>query len=277
LKVSDDNFSVHINRQTGLPDEYSIKGVSFLSNTMHFNFWRALLNNDIGWKVGERMGKWTTAGKTVIVKSMVAKQDLNGRIMVESKVLFPETLAEVLINYLIDDSGSISLEFELNIPKEAQKLPRIGLQFEINNDFQNIEWYGRGPQENYWDRKSGAALGIYKSTVDNWLTAYVYPQENANRCDVRWLKLTANNGKGIYFQAPSSNPLSVSAWPYTQDDLINSKHYFEVPHRDKITVNIDHLQMGVGGDTSWGLPVHDEYLIIPNKTYHWSFIIKGVE
>jgi beta-galactosidase len=277
VKVAGDNFSVRISHQTGLPDEYTVNGVNFLSSPMNFNFWRALLNNDRGWKVQTIMDKWRMAGTTSLIKSIRAKQDVEGYAIVESRILFPETKSEVLVRYKIDGSGSVFIDFELNIPKEAQMLPRIGLQFEIPVDFQNIEWYGRGPQENYWDRKSGAAIGIYNSTVDNWVTSYVNPQENGNRCDIRWLKLSTNKGKSLYFQAPSANPLSVSAWPYTQNDLIESDHYFKLPHRDKITVNIDHLQMGVGGDTSWGLPVHDEYLIKPGKTYRWSFVMKGID
>lgn len=277
ITVTGKNFSVRFNYKTGMPDEYMYNGSSLLSTPIHFNFWRALLNNDNGWKVGKLMNTWKTAGINATVKSMEITQDKNGNAIVTSKIVFLQTNSDATIEYLIDSSGSITTSIELNIPKEAQSLPRMGMQFDIPGDFRNIEWYGRGPQENYQDRKSGAAIGIYKSTVDSWITAYVMPQENANRCDVRWLWFTDTNGKGLYFHAPSSNPLSVSAWPYTQDDMSRAKHYFEIPHRNTITVNIDHLQMGVGGDNSWSLPVHNEYLIKSGRTYRWTFVMKATE
>ena len=113
-------------------------------------------------------------------------------------------------------------------------------------------------------------------TVTDWVTPYVRPQENGNRCDVRWLSLTNDAGAGLRVDGSPGNPLSVSAWPYSMQDLATAAHDYELPERDFITVNLDHLQMGVGGDNSWGLPVNEPYRIKPDKVYQWSFVLTPV-
>jgi beta-galactosidase len=151
------------------------------------------------------------------------------------------------------------------------------MQFAVPSSLDQVAWFGRGPHENYWDRKTSAPIGCFASTVEKWITPYVRPQENANRCDVRWFSLTDKAGVGLRFAAGVSAPLSVSAWPYSMDDLAKATHDFALPRRDFITVNLDHRQMGVGGDNSWGLPVNDPYRIWPNKVYEWNFTVSPSE
>ena len=138
--------------------------------------------------------------------------------------------------------------------------------------FDTMAWFGRGPHETYWDRKTGAAVGRYVSKVADLLHPYVRPQENANRTDVRWVTLT--NAAGVGLRA--SGLLSVSAWPYTMADLEAGRHIHDLPRRDTITVNLDHKQMGVGGDNSWGARPHPEYTLPPNKSYSYTFRLQAV-
>jgi beta-galactosidase len=140
-----------------------------------------------------------------------------------------------------------------------------------------VTWYGRGPHENYWDRQTSAPVGRYESTVGDWVTPYVRPQENANRCGIRWFSLTDQQGGGLRVNAPPGEPLSISAWPYSMEDLATTAHDSKLPGRDFITVNLDHLQMGVGGDNSWGLPVNAPYRIKPNRSFRWSFTLGAAE
>ena len=140
----------------------------------------------------------------------------------------------------------------------------------------HVAWYGRGPHENYWDRRTSASIGLYESTASEWVTHYVRPQENANRCEVRWLSLVDKRGTGLRVEAPHHNPLSMSVWPYSQDDLASANHDFELPVRDFLTVNLDHLQMGVGGDNSWGLPVNKPYRILPDTTRIWTLRLQAM-
>ena len=138
-------------------------------------------------------------------------------------------------------------------------LPRLGMQMAVPARFDNLTWFGRGPQENYWDRKTGAALGIYTGNVNEIIHRYVRPQENANRSDVRWMALTDPNGVGLV--AVGMPTIDISAWPFTMQDLEQAKHIHEPAPGENITVNLDYRQMGVGGDDSWGARTHPEYTL----------------
>jgi len=133
--------------------------------------------------------------------------------------------------------------------------------------------YGRGPHESYWDRQTSAAVGIYMGSVEEQLTHYVWPQENANKTDVRWVCLTNKAGMGI--MAIGMPVIYTSAWPYTIEDLENAKHINELPRRDDITVNLDCRQMGVGGDDGWTAKArpHPQYRL-PAKNYSYTFRLR---
>ena len=152
-------------------------------------------------------------------------------------------------------------------------IPRIGMQMKMPNEYANMKWYGRGPHENYWDRKTGAAVGIYSQKVTEPDHVYVRPQENGNRTDVRWMTLTDKKGRGI--RVTGIPLLSVSAWPYSMEDLSKAWHPYEISERDFVTVNIDYKQMGVGGDNSWGAKTHPEYTL-PAKQYEYEFMIEPI-
>jgi beta-galactosidase len=145
-------------------------------------------------------------------------------------------------------------------------LPRLGMQMAMPAQFNKLTWFGRGPQENYWDRKTGAALGLYTGNVNELIHRYVRPQENGNRSDVRWMALTDPNSVGLV--AVGMPTIDISAWPFTMQDLEEAKHINEPPQADTITVNLDYKQMGVGGDDSWGARTHPEYTL-PAKPYHY--------
>lgn len=159
----------------------------------------------------------------------------------------------------------------MSIPTDTPNIPRIGITFETDKQMCGIEWYGRGPHENYSDRKSASEVGIYSSSIDKWITPYTRPQENANRTDIRWAKLKGPK-KNLIINAIDS-PFSMSAWPYTQDVLEKISHDFELKHSENNIINIDAAQMGVGGDNSWGLPVNDPYLLNPG-CYKFAFLLQ---
>ena len=147
--------------------------------------------------------------------------------------------------------------------------------------------FGRGPHESYADRKTSAAIGLYQLPVKEQIHHYSRPQENANKTDVRWLALQNNANSGLL--VVGEQPLSASAWPYLQQDIdfiagkdgsasasglvpVTTKHGAELLMRDLVTVNLDHKQMGVGGDTSWGRLVHKQYRI-PAKSHQYTFTL----
>jgi beta-galactosidase len=138
-----------------------------------------------------------------------------------------------------------------------------------------MTWFGRGPHESYWDRNTGAAVGLYSGLVENLIHDYVRPQENANRTDVRWVAFTDDDGFGLL--AVGMPLLYASAWPYTMEDLDKAKHIHELPRRDTVTVNLDYKQMGVGSDDGWTERArpHPEYRL-PLNTYSYSFRLQAV-
>ncbi|MDD4636992.1 MAG: glycoside hydrolase family 2 TIM barrel-domain containing protein [Bacteroidales bacterium] len=264
-------FDVTISRLTGLLSGYSVHGKSMIKGDVRFNFWRALTDNDEGWKVGSKMNVWKKEAEQFQLLDLRAIPDKDGSIRMKSYYRFEQTHSTALVQQTIRSNGSIEISFEMDIPDKAPNMPRIGLQFEIDKSLQQIEWYGRGPHENYLDRKTSAAVGIYRSTLKEWITPYVRPQENGNRTDIRWIRFSGKN-QNIRFTAVGSL-FAVSAWPYTQQTLENATHDFELKEHTNTIVNIDCAQMGVGGDNSWGLPVLDQYQLKPGK-YQYKFTIQ---
>jgi beta-galactosidase len=241
---------------------------------LRFNFWRALTDNDRGWKVDEKMGAWRTAGHDAVAERCTAATVEDG-VAVESVIRVPATGARADVRQVVHPRGVVDVQVRVEMPA-APEAPRLGLQCEVPAALKEIEWFGRGPHESYRDRRESAAVGMYHSTVEEWITLYVRPQENASRSDVRRVRFTSADGHGLLVSAPAAAPLSVSAWPYRQQDLEAASHDEELPRRDRITVNLDHLQMGVGGDNAWGLEVHPPYRIAPGRAYEWSFRLEAV-
>lgn len=268
--------TARVSAKTGLLDSYRIDGREMLAQSMRWNFWRALTDNDLGWKVDRKLAIWKDAGRETETISITPGTDSDQQAYVESESRIPGTGVMLKVRHTMIGDGTMRVQCIFRREKTDRKklppLPRLGLQFAMPASFEHIDWYGRGPHENYQDRKTSAAIGRYQSTVAGWVTPYVRPQENANRCDIRWIQFTDRAGIGLDIRGAS--PLSVSAWPYSMEDLAAATHDFELPSRDFITVNLDHLQMGVGGDNSWGLPVNDDYRIPSDGDYHWEFSIR---
>jgi beta-galactosidase len=283
LAVRDDGTTITVegpeavarfDRRTGLLSSLRVGGRDQIVGGLRFNFWRALTDNDRGWKVDQKMGAWRTAGREAVAERCTVTPGEAG-VAVESSIRAPATGARAVVRQVVGERGIVDVHVRVEMPA-APEAPRLGLQCEVPARMKEVEWFGRGPHESYRDRRESAAVGLYRSTVEEWVTAYVRPQENANRSDVRRVRFTAREGDGLLISAPPAAPLSVSAWPYRLEDLEAAAHDEELPRRDRITVNLDHLQMGVGGDNSWGLEVHPPHRIAPGRTYEWSFRLEAV-
>jgi beta-galactosidase len=183
--------------------------------------------------------------------------------------VLPAGMSRQTIKYTVYGNGDVVVTNDFVAGMEGlPDLPRFGMQMAIPGGFKNFKWYGRGPHESYWDRKTGAAVGQYSGQVKDLIHTYIRPQECGNRTDVRWMTLTDETGAG--WLAVGDSLLSVSAWPFSQDDLERAEHTFELRHRKDITVNLDLKQMGVGGDNSWGARPHEPYTM-PAASYSYSF------
>ena len=219
----------------------------------------------------QRLGIWKDAaihGKVASFKIEQPSKDI-AKVKVALALAAKDSAFESI--YTVFSDGRILVENELKAPKDLPGIPRVGMQMAVIDSIDNMQWYGRGPWESYWDRKTGVAIGIYSEKISEPEHLYVVPQETGNKTDVRWAKFTDDKGNG--FCVEGVGPLSVSAWPCSMNDLIEAKHPYEIPERDFNTVNIDYKQMGVGGDNSWGYETHPEYTI-PAGNYKYQFVIQ---
>jgi beta-galactosidase len=264
-----------VDGKTGLIKSYVLGTKEYLAGPLYPNFWRAPTDNDIGWKVPINMVEWKNAGIHATLKKLELVPAGSGMQLVGSYSL-PVSATDLHIIYSLLNDGRAFIDLCLDVSKTTPEMPRIGFQFTVPASYNQVKWFGRGPQENYLDRKTGALVGIYNSTVDNWITPYVRPQENANRTDIRWAQFTDSNGNGLQIQY-NQKLLGISAWPYSENDLETISHNNLLPQRDFVTINVDGWQMGVGGDISWGLPVHPEYRMIDKGRYEYAFYLKPIK
>jgi beta-galactosidase len=195
------------------------------------------------------------------------------RITAKLLLSLPETT--VVLSYLLRGDGTLSIHMLTDVGRDTPDVPRIGVQYALPSDLKNIRWFGRGEQENYRDRNTGTAVGLYHAQVEDWFTHYVRPQDNGNRTDVRWIEFTNKDGQGLRVKA-GTPLLGVSAWPYSMSDLETATHDYQLPERDFVTVNLDGFQTGVGGDTSWGEPVHKQYRLTRKGKYLFDFTLQGI-
>ena len=261
---------LRVSGATGNLSSWKSGGREQLVAPLRLNLWRVPTDNDNGWKVPKKMGAWKDAVAKAQLQSLVGH---GARLEAVWKLPVGATTARMAFDTRAD--GSVCVTVTLQPEGKAPELPRVGVQCALPGALERVRWFGRGPHENYFDRKSGAAVGIFRSTLGEWITHYVRPQENANRTDVRWIEFTDAAGRGVRVQA-EGRPFGVSAWPYAAEDLAAATHDHELPRRDFVTVNLDGWQMGVGGDTSWGLPVHEEYRLPAKNAYNFAVLIKAV-
>jgi len=288
LVVNNGDTEVTFDKKTGWLTQYTHKKNHLLKSPLVANFWRAPTDNDLGNGMQKWAAVWQTASDKLVLKSLSHQKIADG-FNVVSHYKTSDFIGDYQVEYTIKNNGQIHIQNNLTIElgQELPNLPRLGMQLSMPGEFQQLSWFGRGPHESYTDRKTSAQISLYKSLVKDQIHHYVRPQENANKTDVRWIALKNNDGLGLL--AVGDQVLNASAWPYKQSDIdfiagkdgeasasglvpVTSKRGAEVPMRDLVTVNIDHKQMGVGGDTSWGRLVHAQYTI-PAKSYKYGFTL----
>jgi beta-galactosidase len=270
--VSGDDFVVTIGKTTGAIESLKFKGNELVTSPLVPNFWRCPIDNDDGNGMVRRLGAWKNAGPGRTVESVTAEQVRPQLVRITAQAKLPVgDGTKYTTAYDLYGSGDIVVEARMEPVGDVPELVRFGMQMALPGKYSTMTWLGRGPHENYWDRNSGAAVGLYSGSVEDLLHVYTRPQESSNRTDVRWLTLTDNDGSGL--MAVGMPLLSVSAWPYSMDDLAKAMHINELPRRDFVTLNLDYRQMGVGGDDSWGALPHDEYRL-PAKSYSYRFRLK---
>lgn len=274
--VTDKTFTITFDRKAGNLAAFQFKGKQLVKEGTQINFWRAPTDNDFGNGLQRRVREWKDAGKNRVVTSdsLVRKSD---GVHIIFNYNLPDVKSTYRSEYVVFANGEVQVNnsFTPGADKIAE-LPRFGMYITLPKAFDNMSWFGRGPFENYWDRNTAAFVGLYSGKVADQFVPYVRVQENGNKTDVRWMSFVDNQGNGLKFIGISSL-LSMSAQHYTIEDMdpgIEKKgiHPADLDARDQVNVNIDLLQMGVGGDTSWGALTYDRYRLAPVK-YAYSFRI----
>ncbi|MCA1902161.1 MAG: DUF4981 domain-containing protein [Candidatus Hydrogenedens sp.] len=275
LSLKNEMFNLVFDWNKGLLTSYFAFGKPMITGEMIPNFWRPPTDNDRGNNMPWRLDVWkkSTYERTLLFRNINKIDDYN--IEIRFGFELPAERSQLIIQYFVKNKGEVFIQYEF-IPKGAElpEIPRIGMQTKVACDLQSVIWYGRGPHENYCDRKTGAPIREYALCAKEMFHHYVRPQENGNRTEVRWITLLDEKDNGMMIVG--LQPMEFSIWHCSMEDIENSMHDYELPERDFQTLNIDYLQMGVGGDDSWGALPHEEYQIKPKK-YQYSFVMLPIK
>lgn len=276
LGVRGDEFEALFNG--GRLISYRYAGKEMLKLPPAPNFWRAPVDNDRGNHMPARCGQWKLAslyadtwgveGPNPVIKEEEDCVTVTGRYMLPMAVK-----TECELEYRIYGDGTIETRLAMDASVELGDLPEFGVLFKLDADYENLEWYGKGPEETYADRFRGGKLGIYYNKVKDNLSKYLVPQECGNKTQVRYAKVTDGKGRGMLF---AGHNMSFSALPWTPHELENATHSMELPPVHYTIVRAALAQMGVAGDDSWGARVHQEYLIPLDKRLEFKFCFKGI-
>lgn len=276
VTVKGDNLEVIVDN--GKIVSYKIDGKELLKAPLMPNYFRALTDNDIDflnftpqWAKFHPFYAWqrathhTSADKTEVIKNNNA---------VEIHIAFSTAgLKKSVATYRVYPDGRLYV-FHSAVPTKG--MLRFGYQMTMDKSMEYITWYGRGPKPTYIDRKLGSKIDLYKSSVTDFEYRYMRPQESSNRCDVRYFTLTDKNGFGIKVDAYYDNPINFSAYHYTTDGLEKATHINDIPYEDITTVNIDHRQLGVGGDLPGQAFVREPYTMPKGQKQEYSFVITPI-
>lgn len=260
---------------------YRYAGKEMIEKIPMPNFWRAPVDNDNGSQAPARYAQWKIASMYVSHRNCGTFEDVptaveenEHSVTVTYTYYMPTTPAsKCRVAYTVFGDGTIETNLSYDPVEGLPDMPEFGMMFKLNADYDNLEWYGMGPEETYADRKHGAKLGIYRNKVSDNMAKYLVPQECGNKVGVRYAKLTDHKGRGIQF---SGDEMSFSALPYTPHEIENAAHPYELPEVHYTVVRVALAQMGVGGDDSWGAPVHPEYHIDVTKPLNFKFRFKGI-
>ena len=262
IQVTGADFDLIFDKVYGVISSWHHEDMRIVTSGPRLNFWRAPLDNDNVQREWRKAGLHRLTHRVDSVESTECKGRII-KILVRSRIA-PPVLAlafECDYTYTVYGSGHVMLRVH-GVPKgELPVLPRIGLQMTLPDELDRVSWYGRGPGESYVDSKQANRFGVYSCTVDELYTPYVYPQDNGNRTDVRWVSFTNIRGMGLLAVMPN---LNFSAHRFTAQDLENAQHTCDLVPRDEITLNLDYRHQGLGS-ASCGPGVLPQYELHPHE------------
>jgi len=272
IELKTEKMSFVLSKKNGSLISWKINQQEMLMGALEPYFWKTPNDNQKHSGYVKEYRKW----KNVTENFFVSKIDISNQgnlAIVDFEMNLPTIGAGYTLRYQVNRMGQLQVEATYTpLCDTIPLMPKFGMRVRIPDTFKSVGWYGRGPWENYPDRKTGSLIGLYNAKLENFITAYPAPQDNANRCDVRWFSLGTQNNEII--KITGLQPLCFRAWPYSEEDLESTQHDYQLPVRDFINLNIDLNILGVGGDDTWGAKTMDKYTNPGNKPYSFGFIME---
>lgn len=272
IGVKGRDFSVIFSKTEGAPISLKYGTKELINRPLRPSFWRAATDNDRGNNMPGDLAQWKIASLYAKHTDVAFEKDETSATITYTYNLSTTPQAVCYVSYTVFGDGEIKVKMSYDGKSGLPNMPAFGVTWKVPADYENLEWYGNGPWETYSDRKHGAKLGIFNNKVKDNVAAYVIPQECGNKTDVRWAKITDNQGFGLEVSARESIELSVL--PFTAHELENAYHHYDLPQIHHTVITVNKKQMGVGGDDSWGAPVHPEYLVPGNEPMELEFSIR---
>ena len=274
--VKGDGFELNFNKKTGTIDSFTYQGVELLENGPTPNFWRAPTDSDLGYYSANILSDWRYAGSDRVITEVTVDAESENKVAFTVNAKLPTSMeSDWQQIYTVYGTGDVEVTSTLK-PGSADlpMIPEVGNMLVLPKEFHNVTWYGRGPEENYIDRKTGYNVGLYQSTVEDFFVDYIKPQETGNRTDVRWVSMTNDDGIGLL--AKASAPMEFNALAYTPEELTNNLHSYMLPESNRVIWRLNHKQMGLGGDNSWGAKPFEKYQIPAGETYEYTYTLKPI-
>ena len=266
-----ENGSITISK-TGALTSWIVNGKEMLKAPLEPYFWKPENDNQSAAHFAERTAIWKDAADKRIIKSI----RVAGR-QVIAKMSLPVG-ADLTLTYDLKADGRIMVDMDYQPTATGiVTMPKFGMRMRLPADYTQIKYYGRGPWENYPDRKRSAFLGIYEMPLSEYETEYIHPQDNGNRCDIRWFEISPllqeGTGGGHTLRIDGNQPLCIRAWDYGEENLEGVRHPNEIKRGRFVNLNIDLNIHGVGGADTWGKRTLTQYTIDANQPHHYSFIL----
>lgn len=282
IDISGKGFSLIIDNHSGVITSYKTKGKELLLNEFGPRpaFWRGTTDNDYGWRMPRVARLWKEATEKAPVASSVKASQVGSNVQVEVIYELDSLQSTWQTLYTVMGDGSLKIDNELiTTGKNVPIIPRVGMKMHLPSTLSNVEYFGRGPWENYSDRNASTFVDRFKTSVADMYVPYIRPQENGHRTDVRWLSFSRSDGSGLLVIADSliefnaSNNL-VEDFDAGPNKDRNLQHANDIKPRDLVELHIDYRMMGVAGDDSWGAMPHEPYLVRPSAEGHkYSFML----
>lgn len=273
---------------------YRFQGKELLDGVLGPNFWRAPTDNDYANGMPGRYGQWKIAslygtcrleriirqGEQLEYKSGDRRNGVQAVSLVYRHEFPTNPASSCEITYQVNGDGVIKVSMHMEVPEALNELPEFGMMFQMPCEFQNVTWYGKGPEETYVDRNAGCKVGIHRQSVEEQVTPYIIPQECGNHTQVRYAAVADSKGTGLWMLAGdlgSGATMEVSALPFTPHELEAASHHYELPNVYHTVLRVSKQQMGVGGDDTWGARTHDEFLLTAKGPLTFEFQFCGFQ